>query len=287
MNINAMIIGAVFGTVLLIVALILVVRSGHSSRGDGGKGIGDGGKGGGDGGKGIGDGGKGIGDGGKGGGDDDASSTAIQGVIDRQNCYRKAANLGELTNDSALQNRAQEWVDYLKEHEGCNMRHPQTEAERQKYLNDHGGASVDGQNIAWQSGTRPVSMQGAPAFNWAADGWYDECDGYKNNGWNKNPGPNPETGHYTQLMWKNATKIGCGAASCGGNTALVNCNYGTDNISGGAGNLNPPPTGHQFDTSIVPIKCGVNCNTGQTAEASLDSPGDVVVHIGKSLAVRR
>jgi uncharacterized protein YkwD len=275
MNINAMIIGAAFGTVLLIVALVLAVRSSHSSGNGNGGGGGDGDGGGG-----------GESGGGSDGGGDAASSTAIQGVIDRQNCYRRAAGLGKLTNDSALQNRAQEWVDYLKEREGCNMRHPKSETERQKYLNDHGGADVDGQNIAWQSGTMPVSMQGASAFNWAADGWYNECDGYKNDGWNKNPGPNPETGHYTQLMWENATKIGCGAASCGGNTALVNCNYGTDNISGGAGNLNPPPDGGRFETSIVPIKCGVNCNTGQTAEASLDSPGDVVVRTGKSLAVR-
>ncbi len=271
MNINAMIIGAAFGTMLLIIALVLAVRSSHSS-GSGNSGGGNGGGGG----YGGGDSGNGVG----------VSSTAIQGVIDRQNCYRKAANLGKLSNDSALQNRAQEWVDYLKEHEGCNMRHPESETERQKYLDDHGGANVDGQNIAWQSGTRPVSMHGASAFNWAADGWYDECDGYKSDGWNKNPGSNHETGHYTQLMWKNATKIGCGAASCGGNTALVNCNYGTDNISGGAGKLDPPPDGGRFDTSIAPIKCGVNCNTGQTAEASLDSPGDVVVRTGKSLAVR-
>ena len=283
-----MIIGAAFGTVLLIVALILAVQTSHSSGSGNGESNGGGNNGESNGGGNNGGSNGGGNNGGSGGRVQvaHASSTAIKGVIDRQNCYRKAANLGELTNDSALQNRAQEWVDYLKDHEGCTMRHPENETERQKYLDDHGGANVDGQNIAWQSGTRPVSMQGASAFDWAADGWYNECDGYKSNGWNKNPGPNPETGHYTQLMWRNATKIGCGAASCGGNTALVNCNYGTDNISGGAGNLNPPSTGGQFDTSIAPIKCGVNCNTGQTAEASLDSPGDVVVRTGKSLAVR-
>ena len=65
-------------------------------------------------------------------------------------------------------------------------------------------------------------------------------------------------------MWKNATRIGCGAANCGANTVLVNCNYGADNNrNGGAGNLNPPGDGGQFQQSKVPITCGINCDKSE------------------------
>ena len=137
------------------------------------------------------------------------STNAIEGVINRQNCYRKGAGIGKLTLDPDLQKRSQAWVDYLAKNENCTMRHPKSMSECQKYLNGAcGDVRGDGQNIAWRESSQHVDMKGSSAFNWAVDGWYDECQGYKDHGWNENPGSNPETGHYTQLMWKNATRIG-------------------------------------------------------------------------------
>lgn len=216
-----------------------------------------------------------------------AAHTAIQGAINRQNCYRKAAGLGELKVDPVLTKRSQDWVNYLAKNENCTMRHPGTtgnSSECQKYLNGAcGDISGDGQNIAWRESSQAVDIEGASAFNWAVDGWYDECQGYKDHGWNRNPGNNPETGHYTQLMWKNATRIGCGAARCGANTVLVNCNYGANNNQdGGAGNLNPPSDGGKYPTSTVPIVCGIDCGLKEPGQASASYMRGKV-HIGKSL----
>ena len=191
------------------------------------------------------------------------NNRALNELVQRHNCYRKGAGLKELKVDSELERRSQEWVDYLAKNESCTMRHPGTTGNSNeciKYLDaECTNVAGDGQNIAWRESSQPIDMT---SFNWAVDGWYDECQGYKDNGWHRNPGSNPETGHYTQLMWNNATRIGCGAASCGENTVLIACNYGSDisNPNGGAGNLNPPNDGGRFPEDIVPIKCNIKCN---------------------------
>ena len=258
---------AIFLLIILIPAAILLAMHIRKS-GNGGNGGGGGG-------------GNGGGGGGNGGHGNYAAKTAIEGAVNRQNCYRKKAGLGELKIDPALQKRAQAWVDYLKDSDSCKMRHPGTtgnQSECRQYLNGECGVSGDGQNIARQESSQQVDLQGPSAFNWAVDGWYDECQEYRDHGWNSKPGN--ETGHYTQLMWKDATRIGCGAANCGPNVVLVNCNYGADN--GSAGNLNPPSDGGKFSTSMVPIACGIDCDLRQSGQAAL-SPIHGKVRTGKSL----
>jgi hypothetical protein len=197
--------------------------------------------------------------------------------------------LKELSVDPDLSKRSQDWVNYLAKNENCTMRHPGTtgnSSECQQYLN--GGCEDvegDGQNIAWRESSQAIDMDGSSAFNWAIDGWYDECQGYRDHGWDMNPGDNPETGHYTQLMWKNATRIGCGAANCGANTVLVSCNYGADNNrEGGAGNLNPPQKGGKFSVDEVPIKCGVNCtDNASNGQATIPIGRHSRENLGKAL----
>lgn len=109
---------------------------------------------------------------------------------------------------------AQKWVDYLKNNENCNMRHPtSSQEEMNKYLNNN----TWGQNIAWFSG----NSQGSPQA--CFDGWVTkECPNYNPN----NPGDRSkgDVGHYTQIVWKNTTDVGCAKASCG-NQTLWACNY--------------------------------------------------------------
>ncbi|QEU60422.1 Pry3 [Kluyveromyces lactis] len=45
----------------------------------------------------------------------------------------------------------------------------------------------------------------------AVDGWYDEIKDYSYS----NPVYSPGTGHFTQVVWKSTTKVGCGIKQCG------------------------------------------------------------------------
>eukprot|EP00878_Enallax_costatus_P014840 GHUV01015533.1.p1 GENE.GHUV01015533.1~~GHUV01015533.1.p1 ORF type:complete len:155 (+),score=23.93 GHUV01015533.1:218-682(+) len=74
----------------------------------------------------------------------------------------------------------------------------------------HSGTSGVGENLAW----------GYPDWKSAVDGWYGEVSQYdfSNGGWNN------ATGHFTQLVWKDTTRMGCGYnGSCGMSTYV--CQY--------------------------------------------------------------
>ncbi|EDO16084.1 hypothetical protein Kpol_1016p27 [Vanderwaltozyma polyspora DSM 70294] len=56
----------------------------------------------------------------------------------------------------------------------------------------------------------------------AVDVWYDEISGYDFS----NPGYSPATGHFTQLVWKSSTQIGCGIKNCNNEWGnYVICSY--------------------------------------------------------------
>ena len=53
---------------------------------------------------------------------------------------------------------------------------------------------------------------GYPNMTAAIDGWYSEGEKYNYNA----PGFTMETGHFTAMVWKSTTKIGCGIKKCKG-----------------------------------------------------------------------
>jgi hypothetical protein len=78
--------------------------------------------------------------------------------------------------------------------------------------------------------------------NHVIDEWYNEIELYDF----KKPGFSEETGHFTQLVWKNTKEIGCGAA-CQGTTCAVTCNY--------------YPAGNyigEFEANVLPLKKGMS-----------------------------
>eukprot|EP00775_Hariotina_reticulata_P009864 gene9864-10022_t len=82
---------------------------------------------------------------------------------------------------------------------------PSIAASAQSYANScpqgHSGAQGLGENLAW----------GYPSFKSAIDAWYNEVQSYNFN----SPGWSGATGHFTQLVWRETTKVGCGLSlSC-------------------------------------------------------------------------
>lgn len=72
-----------------------------------------------------------------------------------------------------------------------------------------------GENLAWNSNRREIQNT-----NQASQSWYDEVTNpgydFNNGGYYENRG----TGHFTQMVWKNSYKLGCGISG-----EYVACRY--------------------------------------------------------------
>jgi hypothetical protein len=71
------------------------------------------------------------------------------------------------------------------------------------------------------------------------DAWYNEVSGYDYN----RPGFSLPTGHFTQVVWRSTTQIGCALWNCGGQQNWV-CRYGP-----------PGNFPNQFPQNVLPPTC--------------------------------
>ncbi|KAI8644118.1 CAP domain-containing protein [Parasitella parasitica] len=65
---------------------------------------------------------------------------------------------------------------------------------------------------------------GYPSWTTVINGWYNEVKQYNY----KNPGVSGQTDHFTAIVWKSTTKIGCGVKTCnnrGKAYKLYTCSY--------------------------------------------------------------
>lgn len=101
----------------------------------------------------------------------------------------------------------------------------------------HSDANGYGENLAWMGGSGVDKiMRTTPE---ATKMWYSEID---NPGYDfENPGFTYGTGHFTQVVWKGSTKLGCGVAG-----GYVCCRYTP------AGNISNP--GYFEDNVFPPTK---------------------------------
>ncbi|GLC34467.1 hypothetical protein PLESTF_000535100 [Pleodorina starrii] len=85
---------------------------------------------------------------------------------------------------------------------------------------EHGGSGNAGQNLYAVWGNTDMSCVSA------TDSWYDEVSQYRftRRPWTDNRPNFYNIGHFTQLVWKSSTKLGCGAAK-GRNCYVVACHY--------------------------------------------------------------
>ncbi|KAI0839240.1 PR-1-like protein [Hypoxylon sp. FL0890] len=126
--------------------------------------------------------------------------TFTSAILNSTNFYRSSYNASAVRWNSTLETFAS---TYLSQHsqradgETCNMHHS-------------GGPYGENLALGCSDATSCVDM------------WASEASQYNYN----DPGFGENTGHFTQLVWKNTTDVGCGAKLCPGNGGwYLACEY--------------------------------------------------------------
>jgi pathogenesis-related protein 1 len=133
----------------------------------------------------------------------DPEDGRLAGITAAHNRVRAPLGLPPLEWSDELARFAQTWADKL-ERRGCDLQHrPRSGPDKQRY----------GENLFGSTGSTPTSGD-------VVDAWAAEVSGY-----------NPKTnrckgvcGHYTQIVWRASTRVGCAMAACGDSEVWV-CNY--------------------------------------------------------------
>ncbi|KAM9857794.1 Golgi-associated plant pathogenesis-related protein 1-like isoform 1-T2 [Aulostomus maculatus] len=117
-----------------------------------------------------------------------ADASFQQEFLQTHNTYRQKHGAEPMKLNSELSAAAQEWANYLLS----------------KAVLEHSKTS-DGENIFNMWSSAPLKLTGKEAV----DSWYSEIKDYD---WS-NPGFSSNTGHFTQVVWKESTELGVGMAA--------------------------------------------------------------------------
>ncbi len=137
-----------------------------------------------------------------------ATAGANAGEVDRaamvsaHNKWRAEVGVGKLSYSPELEASAQAWADNLKKTNACRMRHSKPDG---RYGENLYWASA----IIWSDGRREVQKV-SPQM--AVDSWGSEKADYDHAANRCKPGK--MCGHYTQMVWKSTTQVGCAYAVC-------------------------------------------------------------------------
>jgi uncharacterized protein YkwD len=131
-------------------------------------------------------------------------------AVSEHNGYRATHHAPALTESGTLNAAAQAYAEAIAS--TGDFKHSDTNNGENLYATYTTGSAPDAATLAAQ----------------AVTSWYNEVADYDYN----NPGFSGKTGHFTQVVWKGSTDVGCGAAegeaTIGGNTytaVYVVCQY--------------------------------------------------------------
>jgi len=129
-------------------------------------------------------------------------------ILAHHNIIRKEKGVATLSWSTSLAAYAQQWANYLAKNNNCGIKH--------RAICGENGKSY-GENIFWGS-----SASAYPPAE-ASYSWYSEKKGYKYRKINGRTWYN--TGHYTQMIWKDTREMGVGVAVCPNGSIIVVANY--------------------------------------------------------------
>ena len=129
-------------------------------------------------------------------------------MVAAHNQWRSKTGVPALKWSNDLTASAQQWADQLAR-SGCRVKH---------------STGADGENIYWagaaQRSDGTSSMQEITEQN-VVDAWGNEVKDYDY----ASNSCHGVCGHYTQVVWKNTTEVGCGMAACNDKAQIWVCQY--------------------------------------------------------------
>ena len=148
-----------------------------------------------------------------------AGDVVSANMLSAHNSYRSTVGSPALKWSNNLQAKAKAWADQLKA-KGCGMKHsgPGENLFWASAAKSATGKDAEG-NWIWKSTLQPVSDKKV-TDSWGSEKqWYD----YASNQCNAPSGK--ACGHYTQVVWKKTTEVGCANAVCDDFSQVWVCNY--------------------------------------------------------------
>ncbi len=152
-------------------------------------------------------------------GGNQVDSTAM---VAEHNKWRSEAGLSGLKWSEKLAKTAQGWADTLKSR-SCAF--------------EHSTGAGYGENIFWASPAKSANSKDANG-NWiwrvkvqditprdVVDSWGSEKQWYNYEANSCSAPKDKSCGHYTQIVWKRTTEVGCGMAVCSDQSQIWVCNY--------------------------------------------------------------
>ncbi|GJP64705.1 hypothetical protein CLOP_g21665, partial [Closterium sp. NIES-67] len=140
------------------------------------------------------------------GGSNGSSGVDVAAILEEHNKARQEVGVPDLAWDEGLALAAQQWAAELAS-SGCNL--------------EHGGADGLGQNLYWKA---PVQLNSAEDRA-AVQSWLAEKEDWTYSAVQEGCADGKQCGHYTQVVWRDTTHVGCAAAQCADGGGMWVCDY--------------------------------------------------------------
>lgn len=132
-------------------------------------------------------------------------------MVTAHNKWRVQVGAPDLKWSDDLATGAQTWADHLKTAEGCNLVH---------------STSNVGENLYWASASTSDNGDSTAQMvtpTQVTDSWGGEKQDYSYD--SNSCADGKVCGHYTQLVWKKTSDVGCGSAVCSDKSQVWVCQY--------------------------------------------------------------
>lgn len=141
-------------------------------------------------------------------------------MVAAHNKLRQTVDAPAIKWSANLATTAQAWADSLKINQNCKPAHSK--------------AAGSGENLFWASAVTQTSTSSTGnktsssksqvvTSTRATDAWGNEVNDYTYS--TNTCATGKPCGHYTQVVWKSTTEVGCANAVCADNTQIWVCNY--------------------------------------------------------------